>query len=515
MKKPIVVTSSLICIFLTAFLLYLGLNVGLTFLFKTPITLISVLVSTHILAILWSFVILGNKKRRIETRIRWTIYICLVPFFGIVSYLFFGRPYKYKKNKLYKYKNDKHSNFMDIQNSLENLSDLTKQSPQFKRAFISSLKQQNQNIYKNFKVDFLKNGNDYVQTLLSELKKAKRYILINMFIIEESEFLDRVSEILIKKLKEGVEVYIIYDFLGCYNQFRNTKKKLKLAGAKMLGYSPVHFPFIVWKANYRNHRKDIVIDGFYGFVGGINIGDGYCNIGSKFGYWNDSAYKISGEVVKEIENIFIRDWNFYSKKKIDNLFLKTIFHEKIENNPKEFIQVVANGPNHPRSTHLDVLLSLINSAQKSIWIKTPYFIPPPELLDALCLAANSGLDVRLMIPGKTDKFMILDVSKNRTKKLFESKGKIYSLNNTFLHEKTFIFDDSISFVGTTNLDYRALFSDQQTMVLVKSEELNKKLKNKMEHDFNIAYKYSKVPLKHAKPLKRLIIKIFNAIAPIL
>lgn len=514
MKKPFVVLVSLICIYMISFLFYLGFNIGLAMLIEKPISLIGFIAATHILAMMWCFVVMSNKARRIETRIRWTVYICTIPFFGIVSYLLFGRPYKYKKNELYAFKSEKSKNLNKIKKTLSTIKNLEKDSPEFKRAFLASFKLQNEQIYNDFTIEVFSNGNEYFAQLLNDLKDAKQYILINMYIIHEGELLDQVSNILLKKIQEGVKVYIIYDFLGCYNQFRKTKSKFKKAGIEMLGYSPVHFPFIRWNANYRNHRKNIVIDGLIGYVGGINIGDEYCNTGSEFGFWNDSAYKITSSPVEQLEIIFRHDWNFYKKKKTQSLKLKNSVHVQSKKT-NEFIQVISSGPNHTSPIHLDVLLSLINSAQKNIWIKSPYFIPPPELIDALCQASNSGLDVRLIIPGISDKPMLLDVSKNRTKKLFDNGVKIYSMYKTFVHEKSYIFDDKISFVGSTNLDYRALFSDQQTMLLIKSELLNKKVKTKFLNDFELSYLYTEPPTKQAKLLRRVVVKIYNVIAPIL
>jgi len=147
---------------------------------------------------------------------------------------------------------------------------------------------------------------------------------------------------------------------------------------------------------------------------------------------------------------------------------------------QSIVQVVACGPNHNSSSHLDILLNLIASAQKRIWLSTPYFVPPNELIVELASAAKSGIDVRLVLPGVTDKFLLLDVSKKHTDLLFDSGVKIYTMNNVFNHTKAYLVDDEMSFVGSTNLDYRALFSDQQTMGLVYSCEFNQELTQRFE-----------------------------------
>ncbi|AVN60622.1 cardiolipin synthase [Mesoplasma entomophilum] len=519
MRKPFVATLSLIAMYSIGGALYVAINLCLNFFISTPLPFIFFISITHLFSMGWAIVVLCNRKRRIETRIRWALFIILIPFFGIISYLFLGRVYKYKKNKNYLYnKNSVSALQAKTQYDIENLKAIEKENPEFKRSFMMTFEQQKESIYTNTEIKYLQSGNEYFANLLNDINTAKEYILINCYIISEGEFLEKLTNLLIQKMQQGIRVYIIYDFLGSYGRFTKSKKRLLQEGANIIAYSPIHFPFVKWNANYRDHRKDISIDGKIGYLGGINMSDEYINKSGVFGFWNDSAIRMVGESVQEIESIFKKDWNFYAGKKQNKIEKLEPMFGKVNRtrfSTNEFIQIVSDGPNHERPICLELLLNLIHSAQNRIWLKSPYFIPPPEIINALCNAASTGLDVRILLPGRSDKFLLLEVSKQWTKKMFENGVKIYSMNDTFIHEKTYIFDDSISFTGSSNLDYRALFCDQQTMALIKSNRLNEDITKKMIHDMEKSFEYKFMPNKDLSIWKKIVVKAYNIMAPLL
>ncbi|WP_026389266.1 cardiolipin synthase [[Acholeplasma] multilocale] len=473
----------------------------------------------HLVSILFAAIVIISKNRRMETRIRWAAFIILVPIVGITCYFFFGRVYKYKTDKKYKYKN-----FSDFGNEAKidmkrHVKDVLKNDiPQYRRSYIMGYNQQEDLIYDKTNVTLLDNGTDFWRSAIDEMKKAKEYILINFYIIKDGELLSNLVNVLKQKASEGVSVYIIYDFVGCYTIFKkSTKKELKKAGIKLVPFSRQILPFINWTVNYRDHRKDISIDGKVGFVGGINLGDEYINLDKHFGFWHDAHIRIEGSAVQGIEKIFASDWSFCKKQRerITDLEPSVGKLHPIRTDSDDLVQIVSSGPNHKSAMHLDVLLNLIANAQDRIWISTPYFIPPTEVIDALASAARSGIDVRLVLPGMTDKTMLLDVSKRWTRPLFEAGVRIYSINNVFNHTKSYLFDQKISFVGSTNLDFRALFSDQQTMALIKSDDFNKELEKRFEWDFSKSFEYTFLPNQELSFGKRIMVKTFNIISPLL
>ncbi|ATZ16123.1 cardiolipin synthase [Entomoplasma freundtii] len=512
MKKHIVALFSLIFLFSAYIIAITLLSVLLS-----P-TFLWTLLGVEILSIIWAFVVLFNPHRRVETRIRWAIFIIFMPIIGLGSYLFFGRTYHYKTTRDYRYKNFSDFRERPIMKEMKQttLPIIDKDIPEYKRAFMMSLNQQADLIYKNTQIDLLPNGNIAWPTVLREMSKAKNYILLNIYIVNDGELYRNLELVLKERLDAGVRVYFLYDFFGCYGKFTSEmKRRLKEAGAQVVPFGPVKLPFINWTMNYRDHRKDISIDGEVGFLGGINLSDEYINLSPKFGIWNDSMIKIEGDALQGLEKIFVSDWLFYTKKLLIDQEPSLGIAKPKTTGRHDLMQVVSSGPNHPTPMHLDLILNLINSAQKRIWLATPYFVPPVELIKSLASSARSGIDVRLLLPGKGDKQYLLNVSKYWTQELYDAGAKIYTLNNTFSHFKAFLFDDEISFVGSTNLDFRAFFSDQQTMALIKSREFNKELTKKFEHDFHLSHLYTKRPLSEHKRSYRFFIQTLNIITPLL
>lgn len=514
MKKHIVAISSLVFIFVITiiFIILTAYYLSLQYLWS--------ILAIEVLAVFLAFIVLLSKKRRIETRTRWAIFIVFVPILGIISYIYFGRHYRYKITRDYKYQNFYGLHKTErIEGSVKSsiLSIINKEIPHYLRAFLMGLNQQSDLIYQNSKVQLFNTGSSAWVQIMKDLAQAKSYILLNLYIIKDGELYKNVVSILKEKVKMGVKIYLIYDFFGCYGEF--TKKMqldLKKSGINIIPFAPVKLPFINWTMNYRDHRKDISIDGKIGYTGGMNLADEYININKRFGVWNDLMVKITGEAVQGIEKIFSSDWDFYSKTKLIEEIPKIgLSSNRLVNKNHELIQAVSSGPNHQTPMHFDLLLNLINSAQKRIWLATPYFVPPIELIKALDVASRSGIDVRILLPGKTDKKFVLDVSKYWTNELYKSGVKIYSLNNTFSHMKAYLFDDEISFVGSTNLDFRSFFSDQQTMLLIKSKTFTNDLLQKFQNDFSLSFLYKFNPSQEHGWIYKLVVKASNIIMPLL
>lgn len=432
--------------------------------------------------------------------------------------MFFGRTYHYKTTRDYRYKNFSDFRERPIMKEMKQttLPIIDKDIPEYKRAFMMSLNQQSDLIYKNSQVDLLPNGNIAWPEILQAISQARDYVLINMYIVEDGELYKNLAMVLKERLAAGIRVYFLFDFFGCYGKFtKKMQQELKEHGAQVVPFGPVRLPFINWTMNYRDHRKDISIDGEIGFLGGINLSDEYINMSKKFGIWNDTMIRIEGDAIQGLEKIFVSDWLFYTKKLLIDQEPKIGIAKPKTTNRHDLMQVVSSGPNHPTPMHLDLILNLINSAQKRIWMASPYFVPPVELIKSLAASARSGIDVRLLLPGKTDKQFLLNVSKYWTQELYDAGVKIYTLNNTFSHFKAFLFDEEVSFVGSTNLDFRAFFSDQQTMALIKSQSFTKELSRKFEHDFYLSHLYKKRPLSEYKRSYRAFVKTLNIITPLL
>ena len=429
-----------------------------------------------IMSIILSFIIAIKSNMRQEVKVSWIIFIIAFPGIGFLSFLIFSPKSNIKKN-IINYCNDvdehvnikfKNINQHDFNNY--NFSSTYKYiSNTNKKPIINS----NCNIYKN--------PQQYFLSLLRDLEKAKKYILFNFYIIKNGIILESINKILINKIKKGVKIYVIYDHAGSVYGFKDkTISKLKKMGIKIVKFQPLIFSMIKGTINNRNHRKDIIIDGKIGYLGGINIADEFANMGDHLGYVNDQQLKIEGEGVQLLETIFLKDWFQITKQDLKKELDLELYNNKeiIIKNNNNYLGLFDQNNIQNHGTSKNIYLDLITKAKKRIYISTPYFLPTQDIIDALIIAKKSGVDIKILIPGVSDKLFILDLSRKKCEILFNEQIEIYEFGHCFSHSKIAIFDDDTLVMGSTNLDQRSFYTDKQTMVVLKStQECSKMLKN--------------------------------------
>jgi cardiolipin synthase len=250
-----------------------------------------------------------------------------------------------------------------------------------------------------------------------------------------------------KKAAEGVEVRLLYDRMGCRNLSRYTIFKLEDAGGEVVSFAP-----FLLDMNYRNHRKNVVIDGQIGYLGGINIGDEYLGRSSRFGDWRDTHLRLKGESVDSLQYRFLLDWNFAAGN--DLLREQKYFPEK-EFKGDSAVQIVSSGPDSKEAEIKSLFLKMIYEAEKTIYIQTPYFIPDQSVLEALKLAAHSGVDVKIMIPDRGDHPFVYAANNSFIGELLDAGARCYRYTKGFLHSKTLCIDSRVLSIGTTNMDVRS------------------------------------------------------------
>lgn len=305
----------------------------------------------------------------------------------------------------------------------------------------------------NNKVDVFPNGIEKFERLIRDIKEAKNHIHLEYFIIKDSEIGTKIKDLLIEKAKEGVQIRILYDDVGCWRCWfhREFFNEMKSNGIKIEPFLPAKFPVIGGKLNYRNHRKIAVIDGEIGYTGGINIGDEYVGKNKKFGYWRDTHIRIEGSSVHMLQMIFLIDW-YYTTKEV--ILTKRYFPE-VGYKGDSMIQVVASGPDSDWESIHYAYFSAICQAKKNIYIETPYFIPDESILRALKSAALSGVDVRIIFPKIADHKIVNSASYSYFGDILRSGGKVYLYTKGFMHSKVIIIDDKISSTGSANMDLRS------------------------------------------------------------
>ena len=325
-------------------------------------------------------------------------------------------------------------------------------------------------------------GREKFDALMEEMKGAKNYIHLQYYIIRDDELWKEIEEILLKKAAEGVEVRVLFDSMGCRKMREKSWKRLEKGGVEVAEFFPAFLGQFQFRVNYRNHRKIAVIDGRVGFVGGFNIGREYIGLDTKkFGYWRDTHLCIEGSAVTSLAVRFVLDWNYAAK---ENLFLEDRLFEipEYERDGRSLVQIVSSGPDSKYDSVRDNYLKMIQMAEHHIYLQTPYFVPDDCILEALRIAAKSGVDVRIMIPCKPDHPFVYWASYSYLGDMIEAGAKCYVYNNGFLHVKGLTVDGLVSCFGTANMDIRSFELNFEVNAVIYSEETTKKLEEAFEQD---------------------------------
>lgn len=312
-------------------------------------------------------------------------------------------------------------------------------------------------VYSHTATKFLDSGEAFFEHLLIELDKADQYIFVESFILNEGRMLNTILDKLESKVKEGVQVRIMYDDIGCFLTLpKNYKKTLTARGFDCTVFNPFR-PVLSSVQNNRDHRKIISIDGKTAFTGGINLADEYINEYEKYGHWRDSAVMLRGEAAWSLTLIFLQLWNASKKNPENPAALYPWGYEPCPEESDGYVQPYADSPLDDENVGEHVYKKIINSAKDYLYINTPYLIIDNSLISALKLSAKSGVDIRIITPHIWDKRLVHFTTRSYYRELISAGVRIYEYSRGFNHSKTFVSDDKIATVGTTNLDYRSLY----------------------------------------------------------
>lgn len=310
-------------------------------------------------------------------------------------------------------------------------------------------------VTKNNDLTYYHLGELAYKDMLEELKKAKNFIFMEYFIINNGVMWQGILDILEEKAKEGLDVRVIYDDMGCISMLpSNYPKFLETKGIKCIAFNELK-PFLGVIMNNRDHRKMMIIDGHTVFSGGINISDEYINVTHPHGHWRDNGIRIKGEAVWNFTVMFLSMWNSYRND--DKNYNKFKYEFKGQYKENGYVAPYGESPLDDEIVGENVYLNIINQAKKYVYIFTPYLIIDTDMINALTLAAKRGVDVRIVIPGVPDKKIVYDLTSSYFKPLIKYGVKIYKYTKGFVHSKVFVSDDNISTVGTINMDYRSLY----------------------------------------------------------
>ena len=300
-------------------------------------------------------------------------------------------------------------------------------------------------------IEVYTSGAPKLEALCQALESARHHIHIQYYIFEADRIGHRVREILMRKAREGVEVRLLYDNVGSRNAHRLFFDEMTEAGVEVSEFLHVNFPRFASKVNYRNHRKVVVVDGRIGFVGGMNIADRYL-YGSKLGPWRDTHFRLTGGGVKGLQQLFLNDWQASTRIALPT---DERYFPHLEGNADNTLQLLAAGPLGKWRTLLQAYCQAIGRANHRIWIQTPYYLPTESLNNALQTAALAGVDVRLMLPERSDSRLVDLAAHSYLDDMLRAGVKVEFYMAGFLHSKLMIIDDSLTIFGSANLDFRS------------------------------------------------------------
>lgn len=464
----------------------------------------------HILSILIVLNIV-RTSRHLSSDLMWIILIMLFPVFGTFVYvlmllsLLFGKTFRniIKEQK-------KASSYYIQDESI--IDEIRNDNPDYVSQ-LAFLHKEGFPFYRNTDFEYYAPCENGLNVMLEELKKAENYIFMEYFIIEQGFMFNSILSILEEKVKQGVEVRIMYDDMGSLGTLpASYAKQLEKKGIKAVSFNRIS-PIINTIMNHRDHRKILIVDGKVAFSGGANLADEYINKKVKHGHWMDNIICIKGKAVWSYLVMFLTNWNALRREDFDYSVFKNedVVDETLFDG---YIAPYAETPLDEELTGQSVYEDLLNSANKYVYIMTPYLIIDSEMINTLIHTAKKGVDVRIIMPGIADKQIVHDMGTTYYKQLIQGGVKIYEYEPGFVHSKVFICDDTYATVGTINLDYRSLYLHfENGTLLYKSKKIMDVKQNFM--DTLSKCKEIQVEDTHVNIIKGLFLSIIRIFSPLL
>lgn len=436
---------------------------------------------TFVLNIALAISIIFLERKDPTSSWAWVMVLLFIPILGFFLYLIFGKPIS--NRKIFSW--DKKSRLgvkTTVQSQLRLLEENQFEFNQpdlieHKDLVYLHLKNDEAIYTQNNGVDIFTDGQTKFDALLEDIEKAKKHIHIQYYIMRSDGLGNRLADMLIKKVNEGVEVRVLYDDMGSRSLKNSYIKRLKRAGVMVEAFFPSRF-IVNFKINYRNHRKLAIIDGYIGYLGGFNVGDEYLGINKKFGYWRDTHLRVIGDAVQSMQTRFILDWNQASR---DTILYNEDYYQTVSAG-NVGMQIVTSGPDSEYEQIKNGYIKMIMEANDYICIQTPYFIPDESLRDALKIAVLSGVHVKIMIPNKPDHPFVYWATLSYCGDLIQAGAEIFIYQNGFLHAKTIIVDGRIASVGTANIDVRSFRLNFEVNGFLYDSEVVNRLQNEFDAD---------------------------------
>lgn len=454
---------------------------------------------------------LVNDNRSPSYKISWVCIALALPISGHIMYWLWGKPDSKKKIEVSISGIMSHG-FSFVEHNQALLEEFKKKYPT-KYRMTKYMSSENFPLFKNNKIEYYPMGEDVFDVIFMELEKARHFILIDFFIVAEGAIWDKLHEILLKKIKEGIEVKFLYDDFGAMIRTdKHFKRDLEAEGFEVCVFNPIHKYTDKLYMNYRSHQKILVIDGNIGFTGGFNLADEYANLVDRFGIWKDNAIRLEGEAVWGLTITFLQMWEVcLGMVQIDfNQYRPTgTFPEN-----QVYCQVISDGPaNNPNNPIESIYKQMIQYAGEYLYITTPYLIIEDDMQDALISAVKSGVDVRIITPFIPDKKNVKLLTEYNYGYLLKNGVRIYEYTPGFIHAKT-IINEECGIVGTINMDYRSFYLHYENGVWMADKKIIETIKADLVKTMEICHEVTFQEWKNrpfTRKLCQMVLNLFSTL----
>ncbi|UUX91904.1 cardiolipin synthase [Methanoplanus endosymbiosus] len=462
------------------------------------------------------------ERKNPSATVAWLLALIFVPVIGFVLYLFVGQ--SFYRERMFRIKKEEDQAITEIIES-QKKELITKDLPvektlydPYKRMILMLMESNRAALTTKNRVNVFVDGNDKFAALLKAIRSAEDHIHMEYYILKDDEIGQEVFSALTERAKAGVTVRFLGDGLGCAGPKKTFYEPFKKAGGKYAFFFPSLVAIKHPRINYRNHRKIAVIDGKTGFIGGFNIGDDYLGRIPEWAPWRDTAVEIKGHSVMAMQIRFILDWNYAAKDEqieLKGRYFPEMNGDKTENSGNVPVQIVSGGPDNYWNPIKESYLKMITLATESVYIQTPYFIPDESIMDALRMAALSGIDVRIIIPSKPDHLFVYWAGYSYIEQLLDAGVKAYTYNDGFIHAKTIVVDDVAASVGSANWDVRSFRLNFETNAIMYDRNIAGELKEYFLKDLSDCTELTSDRILSLPKITRLKLSVSRLFSPLL
>lgn len=428
-----------------------------------------------LLVLVYTIIIDYDDKNPVKT-ICWILVVIFIPLLGVSAYYIVGRNVSKKRSKfrLWREEFNRHQRFVSPNGDIESAH-----TAHYKELKSLILNLEQSPVFGGNKVSVYPGGKSKFCSLFEDIECAESHIHIFYYAIGDDHIGNELKEKIINKVRQGVKVCLLYDGLGCNKTNRKYFNQMIDAGVEVRTFLPLSFPRFLRSVNYRNHKKIVIIDGRIAYTGGINVKDVYID-GLPWGRWNDIHFKVEGSGASGLQSVFLADWYYASGEYLSS----PEYYPDVEVCGEVPIQIVNAEPLGMHSNIMEAMFTAISRAKKYVYIETPYFIPTECLLQAIQTVAMSGIDVRVVMPEKSDNDFVQYASNSYVEKLLRNKVRVYQYLNGFTHSKLMVIDDELVIAGSANMDIRSLELLFETNLFIYDKEVSQTVKSIYQTDMD-------------------------------